>query len=159
MRFLTVHRGAGDGGALQWPALRQGAAAGLAASAILPATLPHPGCVLCTSALPPAHTAASLTRCRLPPYAPQVNELYKHRVTPCHDSARRREVRVDLFSSEEVNPSYVSDTMTLVETIVLPLDMTRVEHEDVYFIDLSFKFGAVEIEVGGKGARWLLACR
>lgn len=88
-------------------------------------------------------------------------------MTPCHDSARRREVRVDLFSSEEVDPSYVSDSMTLVETIVLPLDMTRVEHEDVYFIDLSFKFGAVEIEVGARAcaglcclpvARLLLAC-
>lgn len=70
-------------------------------------------------------------------------------MVPSPDSARKQEMRVDLYATEELNPTYINPrTMTLVETIVLPLDMTRVVNVEHYFIDLTFKFGAVEIEVG-----------
>jgi hypothetical protein len=82
----------------------------------------------------------------------QVSHEFRHRVTPSHASAIKQEVRVELYSSDQTQPTYVDDRMTLVETIVLPLDMTRVAHEDAYHIDLSFKFGSAEIEVG---AWWL----
>jgi hypothetical protein len=78
---------------------------------------------------------------------------FKHRVTPSHASAVKQEVRVELYASDEANPTFVSERMTLVETIVLPLDMTRVAHEDAYHIDLNFRFGAAEIEVGRRRRR------
>jgi hypothetical protein len=92
----------------------------------------------------PHHAITSLLS-----HTPQANELYKHTVVPSPDSVRKQEMRVDLYATEELNPTYINPrTMTLVETIVLPLDMTRVVNVEHYFIDLTFKFGAVEIEVG-----------
>jgi hypothetical protein len=102
---------------------------------------------------PPAHLLPS-------PPATQVAQEFKHRVTPSHASAVKQEVRVELYSSDEPNPTFVSERMVLVETIVLPLDMTRVTHEDAYHIDLSFRFGAAEIEVRGPGVQGEgLGCR